>query len=216
MFICSLLWAPDRDIPMEAGSGMNIRHCWAEREGQFQALCWQKLNHSSFFVCCVRQGYQNPPQPSLSCFCDPGGEDLIKLRLMPHSFAQRVCSASAKSYSSNSQIKVLLTSASIDGSCRPSSSSSSSRRLLGMVGDREPRGSLHWAQWTKQSLNFSRSKLNWETKEEKLNRVGVDAPELSSTEGAFLLHSFSLWLLCKQCSGCVFLAQSTESYDSWL
>lgn len=107
---------------MEAGSGMNIRHSWAEREGQFQALCWQKLNHSSFSVCCVRQGYQTPPQPSLSFFCDPGGEDLIKLRLMPHSSAQRVCSASAKSYSSNSQIKVLLTSAGIDGSWRPSSS----------------------------------------------------------------------------------------------
>lgn len=99
------------------------------------------------------------------------------------------------------------------------------QRLLGMVGNSEPghssrspglrpKGSTE--DKANISLNFISSKLNWETKEEKLNRVGVPAPELSSAEAAFLLHSFALWLLCKQFSGCVFLAQSTESCDSQL
>lgn len=215
---------------MEAGSGINIRHYWIERESQLQTLCWQKLNHSSLPLCCVRQHHQNPPQPSLSSFCDPADEDLIKLSLMPRSFAQRVCSASSKYNSSNSQNEVLLTSAGTDGSCRPSSSpfhphlppppgteaagdggGQRTRAQLEVPGLR-PEGSTE--DKANITLNFSSSKLNWETKEGKLNRVGVPAPELSSAEAAFLLHSFSLWLLCKQFSGCVFLAQSTESYDS--
>lgn len=64
------------------------------------------------------------------------------------------------------------------------------------------------------SPDFCSYKLNWKTKEEKLNGVGVPAPELSSTEVAFLPRSFSLWLLYKQFSVYVFLAQSRESYDS--
>lgn len=153
---------------MEAGSGINIRHDWTERESQFQALCWQKLNHSSLPVSCVRQHYQNPPTalPKLF-FCDPGDEDLIKLSLMLHFFAQRVCSASAKYYSSNSQkFSSPLLGLMGPADLPPHLSTITllllqGQRLLEMVGDSEPGHSSKLPGLRPKKSPEDKGKLAW-------------------------------------------------------